>query len=69
MLVTIPKTLLEQSNSLDHDHDHDCGQSKEKRLRTEQALFQLEHELEEDRLPEPCQARTCGETWGLKHEQ
>lgn len=27
----------------------------EKRLRTEQALFQLEHELEEDRLPEPCQ--------------
>eukprot|EP00435_Cladocopium_sp_Y103_P039953 s1692_g10.t2 len=27
----------------------------EKRLRTEQALFRLEHELEEDRLPEPCQ--------------
>ena len=29
---------------------------KEKRLRAEQALFRLEHELEEERLPQACQA-------------
>ena len=29
---------------------------QEKRLRAEQALFRLEHELEEERFPQACQA-------------
>ncbi|CAK9071902.1 unnamed protein product [Durusdinium trenchii] len=38
----------------------------EKRLRIEQALFHLENELEEEALPQPCQAHVYSEAFSAK---